>query len=347
MELILSLVFIRMFRSIQFVMSACLLGTHRSLFGTLNNSKKKSLGEIVSNSLLSQRICMVSSERGPQRIYHDICEPKDSKYVSQKPLKKSFSRLVNTSCSISPADTTGFQSVCEINTSIQYSSNTTFSDHFILRDHVSNKCLLPENHTGKHRRSVDKWRADRNSSRKSQSYHNTRSTSFAKAYELSKGLWTSYRERFSHPGPLKSQMCGLHRRVPQQAAFEDCVSAHNEDRCRSHLQANAALYEKERGKSRAAVLVSLCTVGGEPALLFTLRSSKLRGRHKGDVRYVGFGLKECFPNRTLWPRVVSTLHSWHKIHSGLECKNISNLTCISKQYWSKYQDPVTDLYILS
>ncbi|KAG7321802.1 hypothetical protein KOW79_014660 [Hemibagrus wyckioides] len=267
-----------MFRSAQFVMSACLPGTHRSLFGKI--SMKTNLGQAVCNNLLSQPFFMVSGERAPQRK-HYISEPNNRKYVSQKP----FSCLVNRSC-FNPANTTDFRSVCKINISLQYCSYTTFSDHFMPRDCVPNKCLLPENHTGKHRRSMDKWRADLNSSSKSQkSYHNMGSTSFTKG--LTKGLWTSYRERWSHHGPLKSQMCGLHMRVPQQAAFEDCLSAKNEERCREHLQSNTALYEKKGGKSWAAVLVSLCTVGGEPALLFTLRSSKLRGKHKGDVSFAG------------------------------------------------------------
>lgn len=308
-----------MFRSTQFVTSACLLGTHRSLFGTLNNSKKKNFGETVCNSLLSHPFCMVSSERGPQRKHHYISEAKNSKYVSQKTLKKYFSCLFNSSCSINPADTVDFPLVCKINISVQYCSNSTFSENLIFRDCVTNKSVLPENHTGKHRSSVDKWRADLNSSSKSQkSYHHTGSTSFTKSYELNKGLWTSYQERWSHRGPLKSQVCGLHRRVLQQAAFEDCLSAKNEERCRRHLQFNNALYEKERGKSCAAVLVSLCTLGGEPAMLFTLRSSKMRGRHKGDVRYVGFGPKECLPNCTLGPCIVSTPPLWYKIHSGLD-----------------------------
>ncbi|MCJ8740186.1 hypothetical protein PDJAM_G00055890 [Pangasius djambal] len=272
-----------MFRSAQFWTSSCLLGTRRSLFGTLN--KKKNLGETARSSLLSQPFLMVRRERGPQRK-HYIFEPKNNKYVSQKTLKPFFC-LGNTSCSVNPADTTDFLSVCKINVSVQYSSNSTFSDNFILRDCVPNKCLLPENRPGKHRGSVDKWRAALNSSSKSQkSYHNT-GTSFTRSYQLSKGLWTSYQERRSHLGPLTSHMCGLHRRVPQQAAFEDCLSAKNEERCRGHLQSNTALYENMKGKSWAAVLVSLCTVGGEPAFLFTLRSSKLRGRHKGDVSFAG------------------------------------------------------------
>ncbi|KAK3561202.1 hypothetical protein QTP86_028329 [Hemibagrus guttatus] len=268
-----------MFRSAHFVTSACLLRTQRSLFGTIINSKNKDLGQTLCNKILSQPFCVVSDKRGPKRK-HYISEPNNSKYVSQKP----FSCLVNRSCFINPANTTDFRLACKINISVQYCSCTTFSDHVVFRDCVPNKCLLPENHTGKHRRSMGKWRRD-NSSKSQKSYHNIGSTLFTKG--LTKGLWTSYHERWSHRGPLKSQMCGLHMRVPQQAAFEDCLSSKNEERCREHLQSNTALYEKKGGKSWAAVIVSLCTVGGEPAFLFTLRSSKLRGRHKGDVSFAG------------------------------------------------------------
>lgn len=283
MDLILSLVFIRMFRSVQFVISAYLLGTHRSLFRTLNSWKKKNLGEPVCNILLSQPFCLLRRERRPQKI-HFISNPNDSKYVLPKTLSC-------TSCFISPEHTTDFSSVCKRNTSVQYCSNSTSVDDFILGECGSSTS-----------------RAAPNSSR---SFHNTSNIFFTKSYEFRKGLWTSYKDGWSHLGPLKSQRCGLHRRSPQQTAFEDCLSAKNEERCRVHLQPNAALYEKEKGKSRAAVLVSLCTVGGEPALLFTLRSSKLSGRHKGDVRCVGFALGERFPN----------CNSARKIHSGLDWTN--------------------------
>ncbi|KAM9468674.1 mitochondrial coenzyme A diphosphatase NUDT8 [Clarias gariepinus] len=271
-----------MFRNAYFVMSRCLRGTQRSLFETLNNFKKKNHRETVCNSLLSKRFCI---ERCPQRK-HDYMS--NSKYVLQKTLKRPFFCLVNTNCSINPLDTADIESGCKIKISIHYCSNTNFLEKFILRDCVPNKYLLPKTHTGEHRTSASKLRGDLYSiSNSLKSTHKTGSTSLIKTYELKKGLWTSFQKQWSHRGPLKLQMCALHRRVPQQDFSEDCLSAKNEERCRINLQSNTALYEKARGKSRAAVLVSLCTVGGEPALLFTLRSSKLRGKHKGDVSFAG------------------------------------------------------------
>ncbi|XP_041087821.1 uncharacterized protein LOC121302077 [Polyodon spathula] len=91
---------------------------------------------------------------------------------------------------------------------------------------------------------------------------------------------------------------------PGWAALRDCLSPENEARCRRELASNRVFYTgggtgrtdsgtgssgRETGSSglRAAVLVSLCTVGGQPAFLLTLRSSKLTGRHKGDVSFAG------------------------------------------------------------
>ncbi|XP_062407715.1 nucleoside diphosphate-linked moiety X motif 8 isoform X2 [Sardina pilchardus] len=86
---------------------------------------------------------------------------------------------------------------------------------------------------------------------------------------------------------LAIQACGMHGATQLKVTPEYCLSVENEARCRKRLESNAALYQKEKGKSWAAVLVCLCTDGGEPAFLFTLRSSKLKGRHKGDVSFAG------------------------------------------------------------
>ncbi|CAG06453.1 unnamed protein product [Tetraodon nigroviridis] len=79
--------------------------------------------------------------------------------------------------------------------------------------------------------------------------------------------------------------------------WRDCLSPENENRCRQRLVSNLKFYEENKGRkwmsSRknqakwASVLVALCSVEGEPAFLFTLRSSKLKGRHKGDVSFAG------------------------------------------------------------
>lgn len=61
------------------------------------------------------------------------------------------------------------------------------------------------------------------------------------------------------------------------------LSWENEQRCRRLLEASTSRSRRE--PVSAAVLVSLCSVAGVPAVLYTLRSSTMSGKHKGDVRY--------------------------------------------------------------
>ncbi|XP_071986497.1 mitochondrial coenzyme A diphosphatase NUDT8 isoform X2 [Engystomops pustulosus] len=62
----------------------------------------------------------------------------------------------------------------------------------------------------------------------------------------------------------------------------ELLSNETEQRCRQILGKNSL-----PPKVSAGVLVTLCTSGGAPAFLYTLRSSTLKGRHKGDVSFPG------------------------------------------------------------
>ncbi|XP_046891630.1 nucleoside diphosphate-linked moiety X motif 8 isoform X2 [Hypomesus transpacificus] len=112
--------------------------------------------------------------------------------------------------------------------------------------------------------------------------------------------WTMELHRAPLSSPLTSRLSfpqtrALHLAAARkEAALRECLSLENEERCRQSLGPNLGLYEGERvwkggrGQGRwASVLVSLCSVEGQPAFLFTLRSSTLKGRHKGDVSFAG------------------------------------------------------------
>lgn len=118
---------------------------------------------------------------------------------------------------------------------------------------------------------------------------------FARSFSLSK----LFRIRSQHYSLSFHQTRAVHQAAPHVShAWRNCLSLENENRCRQSLGPNLRLYEVEKGRKEArqsqgknqgkwaSVLVSLCCVGGEPAFLFTLRSSTLKGRHKGDVRFV-------------------------------------------------------------
>lgn len=88
----------------------------------------------------------------------------------------------------------------------------------------------------------------------------------------------------------------LHQAAPRVAdGWKNCLSLENEQRCRKRLGPNVKLYNLDKLNSSqsqnqvkwASVLVCLCSVEGEPSFLFTLRSSTLKGRHKGDVSFAG------------------------------------------------------------
>nr|XP_057936917.1 nucleoside diphosphate-linked moiety X motif 8 isoform X2 [Doryrhamphus excisus] len=85
----------------------------------------------------------------------------------------------------------------------------------------------------------------------------------------------------------------FHRTRAVHAAWSDCLSLDNENRCRQLLGPNSTIYEVDKGRKVknqgrwASILVSLCSVAGEPAFIFTLRSRTLTGRHKGDVSFAG------------------------------------------------------------
>lgn len=101
-------------------------------------------------------------------------------------------------------------------------------------------------------------------------------------------------------------------------AWRDCLSAENESRCRQSLVSNLRFYQdnpdgrwmsSRRNQAKwASVLVALCSVEGEPAFLFTLRSSKLKGRHKGDVRSAAVG-SGWQPSSRVQLGVVLTRHT--------------------------------------
>ncbi|XP_061636956.1 nucleoside diphosphate-linked moiety X motif 8 [Phyllopteryx taeniolatus] len=88
-----------------------------------------------------------------------------------------------------------------------------------------------------------------------------------------------------------------HQTRAVDGAWSECLTLENESRCRRNLVPNLKMYDAEKGRKTqsqgknqgrwASILVSLCSVGGQPAFLFTLRSSMLKGRHKGDVSFAG------------------------------------------------------------
>ncbi|XP_076832891.1 mitochondrial coenzyme A diphosphatase NUDT8 isoform X2 [Brachyhypopomus gauderio] len=264
-----------MFRCPWSVTSACLLGTHKSVITTLGRSQKRPLGGVVSNGLHSQWLHMVSRERGrPQR------KP-DPHRLTGEARHGSFCCHGNTDIRVNPADVTK-QAAGPLTPPKPISSD---------RFGESTPCIrLPLGQQAeKHGHSARTCKSEQSAGVKNQNYRSPCGVTgkFNGSYMLTRRLWTPCPAGQSHYGLLTARARGVHRRAAQPATLDECLSAQNEARCRGQLRANAALYETVPAKGCAAVLVGLCTVGGEPSLLFTLRSSKLRGRHKGDVSFAG------------------------------------------------------------
>ncbi|XP_069836892.1 mitochondrial coenzyme A diphosphatase NUDT8 [Dendropsophus ebraccatus] len=83
---------------------------------------------------------------------------------------------------------------------------------------------------------------------------------------------------FLHPHVVSRSLCTKYL----QQLPHNVLTKETEQRCRQILAKNSLPQ-----KVSAGVLVTLCTSGGAPAFLYTLRSSKLNGRHKGDVSFPG------------------------------------------------------------
>ena len=84
----------------------------------------------------------------------------------------------------------------------------------------------------------------------------------------------------------------LIRRCSSVITTENVFSERNKHRVQQKLLTTNPVREvpawaKGREMKKAAVLVPICTVNGEPSVLFTVRSSDLT-HHKGEVRQVKF-----------------------------------------------------------
>ncbi|XP_062242338.1 nucleoside diphosphate-linked moiety X motif 8 isoform X1 [Platichthys flesus] len=161
---------------------------------------------------------------------------------------------------------------------------------------TNTRCLLPW------RRPLDFFHVSLSFTNKAQCnphshiYHRRHVASLS---ALTSQILNHFHRRSRATSHFLQQSHGIHQASPHLVDdWRDCLSPENENRCRQSLRANLKLYDTARWSKAASqskgekqlkyasVLVTLCTVEGQPSFLFTLRSLKL-GRNKGDVSFAG------------------------------------------------------------
>ncbi|XP_034724027.1 nucleoside diphosphate-linked moiety X motif 8 isoform X2 [Etheostoma cragini] len=243
------------------------------------------------------------------RKYEEFCECKDGSSLSTETVSRSTQwSLVNLDCDNQIKRVASFQDL---------SSKAVLSSHLYLpqvsasakakRASDSWKCTVVEEPQNLRAAStftqclinpncLQPWRRPRDIYKTSLSFIFATQCNLLQSYVYCRQHFVRPFSSLTHT----PQILYHHQAAPRVAdSWRDCLSLKNENRCRLSLGPNLKLYNVDKGEKGtshsqgknqgrwASVLVSLCSVEGEPAFLFTLRSSTLKGRHKGDVSFAG------------------------------------------------------------
>ncbi|XP_012693405.2 nucleoside diphosphate-linked moiety X motif 8 isoform X1 [Clupea harengus] len=308
-----------MFRSPQLVASPSLKGAHRSLLLLLSKEALPSIcprhqkcngiegRRALSHGFLERSCCLKKEDEIQGELPHDPARKKEKIVLRETYSTNGSSDTYSPPAQDEPTRSTpsSHRLKLPMNTHVFCSAQPPSSHNHcqtISIKHLINletlcrsdlKCLLLRSHSqaGKQKGgpTIPCNIESRQHSHSSVSFlSGSHKLLFPRSLVSTPTLWT----RSTFTGSLREQHLaiqarGMHGAAQLKVALEDCLSAENEARCRKRLEPNAALYQKDKGKSWASVLVCLCTVGGDTAFLFTLRSSMLKGRHKGDVCFAG------------------------------------------------------------